>query len=177
MDAPTFESGNMSANIIGSALHSPEWIQHLPLSSTIYSWALNNHWHTNFPLSQEGKLNFRYRILPHQYAYDAVKANRFGLEQSQPLIATPVKEKIRLNTLMKIDNAKVFISIIKTSEDGKSMIVRLRSLSDKPEKVNLSFPSFKPKSIRTCIADETPGEEAGTSISMLPHGITSLIIE
>ena len=177
LDAPTFESGNMTANIIGSALHSPEWIQHLPLSSTIYSWALNNHWHTNFPLSQQGKLSFRYRILPHQYAYDAVKANRFGLEQSQPLIAAPVKEKVSLNTLVKIDNVNVFISIIKTSEDGKSMIIRLRSLSDKPEKVNLSFPSFKPNSIRTCIADETPGDEAGTSINMLPHGITSLILE
>ncbi|SHM03138.1 glycosyl hydrolase-related protein [Mucilaginibacter sp. OK098] len=177
LDAPTFESGNITANIIGGAFHSPEWIQHLPLSSTIYSWALNNHWHTNFPLSQEGKLSFRYRILPHQYAYDAVKANRFGLEQSQPLIATPVKEKISLNTLVKIDNLNVFISIIKTSEDGKSMIIRLRSLSDKPEKVNLSFPSFKPQSIRTCVADETPGEEAGNSINMLPHGITSLIIE
>jgi alpha-mannosidase len=177
LDAPTFESGQMTANIIGGAFHSPEWIQHLPLSSTIYSWALNNHWHTNFPLSQKGKLNFRYRILPHQYAYDAVKANRFGLEQSQPLIASPVKEKISLNTLAKIDNVNVFISIIKTSEDGKSMIIRLRSLSDKPEMVNLSFPSFKPKSIRTCIADETPGKEVGSLINMLPHGITSLIIE
>jgi len=177
LDAPTFESGKMTANIIGGAFHSPEWIQHLPLSSTIYSWALNNHWHTNFPLSQNGKLNFRYRILPHQYAYDAVKANRFGLEQSQPLIATPVKEKINLNTLAEIDNMNVFISIIKTSEDGKSMIIRLRSLSDKPEKVALSFPSFKPRSIRICVADETPGKEIGNSINMLPHGITSLIIE
>ena len=115
--------------------------------------------------------------MPHQYAYDAVKANRFGLEQSQPLIATPVKEKISLNTLAKIDNLNVFISIIKTSEDGKSMIIRLRSLSDKPEIVNLSFPSFKPKSIKTCVADEIPGKEVGSSINMLPHGITSLIIE
>ncbi|SDS35228.1 Glycosyl hydrolases family 38 N-terminal domain-containing protein [Mucilaginibacter mallensis] len=177
LDAPTFESGNMTANIIGGAFHSPEWIQHLPLSSTIYSWALNNHWHTNFPLSQGGKLNFRYRILPHQYGYDAVKANRFGLEQSQPLIATPVKEKIIIHTLVKIDNANVFISIIKTAADGKSMIIRLRSLSEKPEMVNLSFPSFTPKSIRTCIADETPGKEVGNTINMLPHGITSLIIE
>jgi len=177
LDAPTFESGEMTANIIGGAFHSPEWIQHLPLSSTIYSWALNNHWHTNFPLSQEGKLNFRYRILPHHNAYDAVKANRFGLEQSQPLIATPVKEKINLHTLAEIDNVNVFISIIKTSADGKSMIIRLRSLSDKPEKVNLSFPSFKPKSMRVCVADETPGEEVGNLINMLPHGITSLIIE
>jgi alpha-mannosidase len=177
LDAPTFESGNMTANIIGGAYHSPEWIQHLPLSSTIYSWALNNHWHTNFPLSQEGKINFRYRMLPHQYAYDPVKANRFGLEQAQPLIATPVKEKVNVNAPVKIDNDKVFISIVKTSADGKSMIVRLRSLSEKSETVNLSFPSFKPKSIRLCIADEMPGEEVGDTINMLPNGIVSLIVE
>jgi len=66
------------------------------------------------------------------------------------------KEKINLNTLAKIDNVNVFISIIKTSEDGKSMIIRLRSLSDKPEKVNLSFPSFKPISIRTSLQMKRP---------------------
>ncbi|WP_316834197.1 glycoside hydrolase family 38 C-terminal domain-containing protein [Pedobacter nutrimenti] len=177
LDAPTFESGNMTANIIGGASHSPEWIQHLPLSSTIYSWALNNHWHTNFPLSQEGKLNFRYRILPHQHAYDAVKANRFGLEQSQPLIATTVRKRVDIKPLIKVNNDKIFISIVKTSANGKKMIIRLRSLSEKPEIVNLSFPSFKPKSIRIGVADETPGKVVGNSINMLPYGITSLIIE
>ncbi|MEI7526755.1 MAG: glycoside hydrolase family 38 C-terminal domain-containing protein, partial [Mariniphaga sp.] len=65
LDAPVFESGNMTANIIGGATNSPEWIRKLEPSATIYSWALNNHWHTNFPLSQEGKIQFRYRILPH----------------------------------------------------------------------------------------------------------------
>lgn len=177
LDAPTFESGTMTANILGSGFHSPEWIQHLPPSSTIYSWALNNHWHTNFPLYQEGLLNFRYRILPHQYGYDAVKANRFGLDQAQPLIATPAKEKVNLKAAVHIDNENVFISILKTSADGKSMIIRLRSVSDKPETVNLSFPALQPKSIRSCIADEFPGEEVGSSIRLLPYGITSLMIE
>lgn len=177
LDAPTFESGNMTANIIGGAYHSPEWIQRLPLSSTIYSWALNNHWHTNFPLSQGGKINFRYRLLPHQNGYDAVKANRFGLEQAQPLIATPVKEKTTVNPPVLIDNEKVFISILKTAADGKSMIIRLRSVSDKAETVNLSFPSGKPKTVRQCVADEIAGAEVGKAIHMLPHGITSLIVE
>lgn len=177
LDAPTFESGHLTANIMGGAVHSPEWIKDLPLSSTIYSWALNNHWHTNFPLSQEGNLDFRYRILPHHEAYDPVKANRFGLEQSQPLIAVPVKERIKLNEFILIDNNSIFISIIKTSSDGKSIIVRLRSVSNKKEVLNLSFPSFKPGSIRTCIADETPGAEVGKKIEMLPFGIVSLIIE
>lgn len=177
LDAPTFESGNMTANIIGGAFHSPKWIENLPLSSTIYSWALNNHWHTNYPLSQEGKLNFRYRILPHKYAYDAVKTNRFGLEQSRPLIAALVKEKVALKPVVKVDNENVFISIIKTSADGKSKIIRVRSLSDKAETATLSFPDIKPKSIRTCIADETPGEEVGNTIHLLPYGIATLVIE
>jgi len=177
LDAPTFESGSMTANILGGAVHSTEWIQKLQPSSTIYSWALNNHWHTNFPLFQEGELNFRYRILPHSYGYDAVKANRFGLEQAQPLIAAPVKEKAKSNTLVKADNKNVFISIIKTTADGKSLIIRLRSVSDKQEKVNLAFLSFNPKSIRTCIADEIPGKEIGNTIEVLPYGITTLIIE
>jgi alpha-mannosidase len=56
LDAPTFESGKMTANIIGAAIQSPAWIQSLPLSSTIYSWALNNHWHTNFPYRRKVKL-------------------------------------------------------------------------------------------------------------------------
>lgn len=176
LDAPTFESGSMTANIIGGATHSPEWIQHLPLSSTIYSWALNNHWHTNFPLSQEGNISFRYRILPHQYAYDPVKANRFGLEQAQPLIATPVREKASVNAPVKIDNEKIFVSIVKTTADGKSMIVRLRSLSDKPEKVSLTFPGHKIKVIRRCIADEISGEILGNTFEMLSYGIITLLI-
>ncbi|WP_423736002.1 glycoside hydrolase family 38 C-terminal domain-containing protein [Chitinophaga caseinilytica] len=177
LDAPIFESGSMTANIIGGAFHSPEWIARLPLSSTVYSWALNNHWHTNFPLFQEGKVRFRYRMLPHLHAYDAVKANRFGLEQAQPLVVAPVRENVKIGKLVGVDNEKVFISIVKTAADGKSMIIRLRSVSPAPEKVRLHFPSFKPASIRTCIADETPGEETGTDIHMLPYGLTTLIVE
>jgi len=115
--------------------------------------------------------------LPHAFGYNAVYANKFGLEQSQPLIATPVKEKVKMNTLLKTDNEYVFISIIKTTADGRSMIIRLRSLSDGPETVNLTFPSFKPKSIRSCIVDEMPGKEVGSSIQLLPNGIASLLIE
>lgn len=177
LDAPTFESGSMTANILGGAVHSPEWIQHLPMSSTIYSWALNNHWHTNFPLSQEGKINFRYRIWPHQHGYNPVKANRFGLEQARPLVVAPVKERTSVKPPVMIDNEKAFISMVKTSADGKSMIVRLRSVSDQAETVKLTFPSGRVKSVRQCVADEFPGEELGTTIKMKPYEIVSLIVE
>ncbi len=84
LDTSLFESGAMTANIaLGWGSNGP-WLRKLEPSSTVYSWAMNNHWHTNFPLTQDGPVTFRYRILPHG-AYDAAAANRFGLEQAQAL--------------------------------------------------------------------------------------------
>ena len=149
LDAPVFESGNMTANILGAATNSLKWIRKLQPSATIYSWALNNHWHTNFPLSQEGKLQFRYRILLHNTKYDAGSANRFGLEQAQPLIANPVKEDIMTKTMVSIGGSnKILITILKTGDTGKSMILRLRSVSENDETIKLSWPIRKPVSIK-----------------------------
>lgn len=85
LDAPLFEYGDRHANISMGWGGQGNWVTKLEPSSTIYSWVTNNHWHTNFPLTQDGPVTFRYRILPHE-EYDVAKANRFGLEQSQPLV-------------------------------------------------------------------------------------------
>jgi alpha-mannosidase len=148
LDVPVFESGNMTANILGAATNSPEWIRKLQPSATIYSWALNNHWHTNFPLSQEGKIQFRYRILPHNVKYNALSASRFGLEQAQPLIVTSIKENFNQIPLVEIKGSQeVLISIIKPNIDGKEVQVRIRSVSSKDEKVKLVWLDRKPKSL------------------------------
>lgn len=148
LDAPVFEVGDLTADILGGATNSPKWIKKLTPSATIYSWALNNHWHTNFPLSQEGKLEFRYRLLPHTTAYDAGMANRFGMEQSQPLIVSPLKQKINQTPILSLtDNPKVLLSILKVDESGKKMEVRLRSVSHKDEVVNVNWLERKPVSV------------------------------
>ena len=144
LDAPVFEYGKISANILGGALYSPQWIKELTPSSTIYSWALNNHWHTNFPLSQSGLLPFRYRILPHASGYDAAAANRFGTAQAQPLVATQVKAKTDIATRATIDNPRVVITVLRAEAGGKLQL-RLRSLSDRPEKANVTFSDGRTK--------------------------------
>jgi len=138
LDAPVFEYGQMSANLIGSALYSPKWIRELRPSSTIYSWALNNHWHTNFPLSQSGLLPFRYRLLPHASGYDAAAANRFGTAQAQPLVATLVKGNVDAVAPVTLDNPRVVVTILRTEEDGR-LNLHLRSLSDRPEKTIVTY--------------------------------------
>lgn len=149
LDAPVFESGTMSAAVLGAATNSPRWIRKLDPSSTVYSWALNNHWHTNFPLSQEGIIQFRYRILPHNTKYEAASANRFGLEQAQPLIATTLKKDAKFELPFTIEGSRdILVTIIKSGTAGETSKIRLRSVSDRDESVKLVWKSRTPESVR-----------------------------
>jgi alpha-mannosidase len=134
-DTPTFQVGGMTANVLGAATNSPEWIKTLDPSATIYSWALNNHWHTNFPLYQEGEMRFRYGILPRNSVFDSAASNRFGMEQSQPLIAAATQAGLTVKPPLTLDNPHVVVSSIKIAADGGSIEVTLRSLSDQQESV------------------------------------------
>ena len=154
LDAPMFENGTMSANVLGAATNSPRWIRKLEPSPTIYSWALNNHWHTNFPLSQEGVVSFRYRILPHNTKYDAASANRFGLEQAQPLIATTLKKGAVTEQPFTIEgSSSIYVSIVKSGSGSEPSKIRLRSVSDKAESVKLVWKNRKPQSVKLNGAD------------------------
>jgi alpha-mannosidase len=158
LDAPVFESGAITANILGGATNSLKWMRKLQPSATIYSWALNNHWHTNFPLSQEGIIQFRYRILPHDSKYDAGSANRFGLEQSQPLIAIPVQPGIASNAPVSVEgSSNILITILKTGDTGGRMKLRLRSVSAKDETVKLKWNERKPASVRVADLSDNAG--------------------
>ena len=176
LDTSLFESGAMTANIaLGWGSNGP-WLRKLEPSSTVYSWAMNNHWHTNFPLTQDGPVTFRYRILPHG-AYDAAAANRFGLEQAQALAHVAANTDPKLKPLIAVDNQRVCVTILKPGADGKSAIIRLRSLSDKAESVRLAYPGGAPQSVRLCAREETPGEPAGATVSLLPYGLLTLRAE
>ncbi|HVW98362.1 MAG TPA: glycoside hydrolase family 38 C-terminal domain-containing protein [Mucilaginibacter sp.] len=176
IEAPLIEMGSITANLPGGAHGAANWYKTLPKSQTLFSWALNNHWNTNFPLEQGGLINLHYAIMPHQ-AYDATAAQHFGLEENRPLLAVPVKEKPATNSWVKIGNPKVLISILKQSDNGKGMVLRLRSMSDKPEKVDLSWTDGKPHKLYSCLADEKPIAEINGDQTILPNGTISYYFE
>lgn len=156
-DAPTFQHGEIRANVLGGATGSPLWVRKLEPSSTIYSWALNNHWHTNFPLSQSGVLVFRYGVLAHGHGFDAAAANRFGLEQARPLVISTGKPNTTAPPV-SINNPRVVISSIRSEPGGRA--VTLRSLSEAEETVTVS--------------DSNPRN--AKSISLPPFGVQSLTL-
>jgi alpha-mannosidase len=173
-EASIVEFGDITANLLGG-VEKKRWNKTFGDTRTILSWALNNHWHTNFPLEQSGIIPFHYSILPHG-AYNPVVANRFGLEQNRPLIAVGVDKNPVDKALVSLDNPKVFISTIKPADDGIGYIVRLRSLSEKAEKVKLSWPSVTPKTIRLSDGMESVGKDVSDEMQMLPNGVITLRI-
>lgn len=176
LDAPLFEYGNRWANIaLGWGGRGP-WLKKLSPSSTIYSWVMNNHWHTNFPTTQDGPVTFRYRLYPHE-KFDVVSANRFGLGQAQPLVHVMANKNPHLFPVLAIDNESVYATILKSTNHDQELVVRLRSLSDKEEQVILTYPSNQPSRVRVCRLEEIPGEEVNGPLTMKPYGQMTLKIE
>jgi alpha-mannosidase len=76
IETPLIEFGDLTANILNAALETSRWEKSIPKTQTIFSWALNNHWYTNFPLDQGGIFNLHYGVFPHE-GYDPVVSQSF----------------------------------------------------------------------------------------------------
>lgn len=175
IESPLIEFGNLTANIPGDGFKS-KWLKFISPTQTLFSWALNNHWYTNFPLEQGGVIDLHYRIFPHG-PFDPAAANRFGMEANRPLIAVEVGQSPVTNSWVNINNPKVFVTMLKQSDDGKGMILRLRSVSDKPEHIKLQWMNKSAKKLYKCLANERPGSETGSDQMILPFGTVSYYFE
>lgn len=177
LDAPLIEYGVRSANIARGWGTAGDWLRHLNPSTTLYSWVMNNHWHTNFPETQEGPVTFRYRMKPHD-AYDVVEANRFGVEQAQPLRHVMASANPDVKPLLAVDNPRVYVTVVKPTAEPRVRIVRLRSVSDRAEDVQLRFPHRRPAHVSRCLLEEQAGEPlAGDRLQMAPYGQITLRLQ
>jgi alpha-mannosidase len=177
LDTPLFEYGGITANLVTNWGNGGPWISKLTPSSTVYSWAMNNHWITNFPLTQDGPVTFRYRILPHG-AYDVAAANHFGMEQAQPLAHVMANSNPALKPLVALDGPPtITVSILKSTAEVKTLIVRLRSVSNKDETVTLSWPAGAPKSLSLCEISETPSHPVSGAVTVPANGLLTLRAE
>lgn len=136
LDAPLVEVGGITANLLGS-VELDEWRKRVEPTQTVYSWALNNHWHTNYRADQEGILRFRYALTPHgPYAGDV--ATRYGTEPSQPLLVCPASGPVS-TPLLTLSDPRVIVTSLSPSADGKAFIVRLYGASGKDRWVTLRW--------------------------------------
>ena len=176
VDAPLVELGGITANLIGSQTNPDVWIQHLTPSQTLYSWVMNNHWHTNYRADQEGPTVFRYAIRPHK-GFAADDAARFGVDCSQPLICVPASGPFPGKPRLALSSGKVVITAFKPSDDGKAWIVRLFGASGKTEKIKLSWANPAPRQVWLSDTSEQPRAAAASTVEVPGWGIVTLRAE
>jgi hypothetical protein len=174
IDAPLVELGGLTANLIGSQTDWRVWIQHLGPTQTIYSWVMNNHWHTNYRAEQEGTTVFRYAIRPHR-KFSADQAARFGVECSQPLIAAPASRSIEPR--LRVSSDKVLVSAFKPADSGKGWIVRLFAPADKAQKVSLDWSAPAPRQVWLSDTSERPKQKLEGRVEVPAWGIVTLRAE
>lgn len=137
LDAPLFEIGTQtSAGLLGGLTRSPKWINYMEQNPAIYSWVMNNLWHTNFRRDQEGVTVFRYALQVHD-AYDVAAANQQGFSNHRSLVATPAAGPATESLFFSIDSKAVYVESIKPAAGGKGVVVQLVNTQEQPAVVTL----------------------------------------
>jgi len=138
LDAPLVQVGGITATLLGGQTNPAVWRKTIEPTQKLYSWALNNHWETNYRAYQDGTITFRYAVRPHA-AFDPVEATQFATGLSQPLIVTKSLGRDRSVPKLRLSARNIVVLVLKPSEDGKAWIVTLYNPSENPSKTDLEW--------------------------------------
>jgi hypothetical protein len=179
-DAPLVQIGGLTANLIGS-MALRDWITRLEPSQAVYSWAMNNHWHTNYRAEQEGPTVFRYFVIPHASAEPDFPA-RVALEMAQPPLVLPARGEgppsaPRPEVGGRRGAGRAQVTAFKPSDDGAAWIVRLFGVSGEPEQVTLKWTPPEPRTVWLSDNSEKPLAPAGETVEVPPLSIVTLRAE
>lgn len=169
VDAPLIEVGAIACDpkIVG-------WIEHLKPSTILYSYVMNNYWHTNYKASQEGPTTFRYSIEPHA-KFASGGAARFGAERSQPLVVMPVDTQAPIRgSVLSVTPKDVIVTAFKPSSDGKAWIVRLFNAGGQAAKVTLTWGTPSPGGVWLSNLAEQQVSQVSGPIEMAGYEIVTL---
>ena len=117
---------------------------------TIFSYVMNNYWHTNYRAAQGGHFRFRY-IITSATRTDAARLSRMGWEESTPLEQNQIRSQDKaldlpraLNgneaSFLTIDDPDVLLDAWKPAEDGNGTILRFIDLGREPRTVTIHLP-------------------------------------
>ncbi len=175
-ESPLVELGVMTDETPSSKLYRI-WRTSVAPGGTVYSYVMNNYWHTNFAASQEGEATLHYSVIPHN-AFSPAAAYRAGLEQSQPLLVRQgMATESACQQLFRIDSPDVVSTSVMPSVDGKAVMVRLYNTGEKPATFGITWRGLKPVRVTVSSLEETAGSPAGKRLSLPPFGVMTLRCE
>ena len=140
LDAPLVEVGGITATLLGGQTNPGVWRKKIEPTQKLYSWALNNHWETNYRAYQDGLITLRYALRPHT-AYEPVAATKFATGLSQPLVVARSTGKDWSVPRLQLSGKDIVALVFKPSEDGKAWILTLYNPSEKSAGTDLHWSS------------------------------------
>lgn len=138
LDAPLVEVGGITATLLGGQTNPDVWRKKIEPTQALYSWALNNHWETNYRAYQDGIISFRYALKPHGI-YDAAEAAKFATGLTQPLVVTKATGKDLSSSMLQLSNKNIHVLILKPSRDGNGWMVTLFNPTSEALKTTLHW--------------------------------------
>jgi alpha-mannosidase len=177
MDAPLVQVGGVTANLLNSHTDPKVWRREVGETQTLVSWAMNNHWGTNYRAYQEGPVVFRYLVRPHS-GYDAAVASRFAVPASQPLLpvrargAAPQRE-----SLLRLGAQQLLVTGLKPADDGPGVIVRIWNAGDEEVVSGLQWRDESTAAIYRSDTSERAGEPVQGKLSVGANEMVTIRVE
>lgn len=135
-----------------------------PKSGTIFSYAMNNYWHTNYRAGQGGDFRFRY-TLTSAPQLDGGALTKLGLAEMRPAELDYVVSQDKPGNpprplpaeganFLDISGDSVALVTWKEAENGDGTILRLQETAGKPAEAQISLPKGNISSARLCTSVE-----------------------
>jgi hypothetical protein len=175
LDVPLAEIGEMtdeSPNRSGTR----SWRRAIDPTGLIYSYALNNYWHTNFKADQEGPVRMDYAVEPHS-GFDPAEVKRLGLEAVQPLLVLPAEEDSPVPFFaLEFEPDEVLVTSLKPAPDGKGWIARLFNAGDKAVSLVFKGKFGGEEAVYRSTLFEGRGERVSGPVAVPGFGIVTLYL-
>jgi alpha-mannosidase len=174
VDAPLASFGDINRGTWPTEFH--------PASSTIFSYAMNNYWDTNYRAAQGGEFTFRY-VMTSGAALDPAALTRLGWESMRPAELDYVMDQDKVGnpsrplpaegtSFLEIEQPNVVLADWKTAEDGQGTILRLQETGGRDTTASLKFVRAGVRSANLCngVEDNTQALSTdGRSIHLRVH--------
>jgi len=160
-----------------------------PKSSSVFSYVINNYWHTNFRRVQGGDYTCRYfvtsdrMLLPEdlaRFGRAAMTPLELGILQVFDKFENPdVPLKPAPTSFLRLMASNVVLENWKAAEDGRGTILRLLEAGGRESTVQVAFPLLKLQSAwRTNAVEENQSElmvtADGVEVKIKPHEILTV---
>ncbi len=164
------EVGNKDVSVTLAPLDSPliqvggittgRWAHQLDThQATLVSWALHNHWDTNFKASQGEAILQRYRLTSSE-SYDPAASTRFAMGASLPplIVRVPGAKLGDQGIFMRPQPEGKCELQLKRAEDGRGLVLHAYNLGTMEVEQTLHFPGLKLESVNSCSPIEVDEE-------------------